>query len=78
VNDRPFFLDWPFYSDELGLLNHPAVLLEKVRRNKDSEVALRAGGVNADGNLCARADSTRTRIVDEDAMATSIRLIFAY
>jgi hypothetical protein len=39
---------------------------------------MRAGGVSADGNLCARADSTWTRIVEEDAMAKCLRLIFAY
>ena len=39
---------------------------------------MRAGGVSAEGNLCARADSTWTRIVEEDAMAKSLRLIFAY
>jgi hypothetical protein len=39
---------------------------------------MRAGGVSAEGNLCARADSTWTRIVEEDAMAKSLRFIFAY
>ncbi len=39
---------------------------------------MRAGGVSAEGNLCARADSTWTRIVEEDAMAKYLRLIFAY
>jgi hypothetical protein len=39
---------------------------------------MRAGGVSADGNLCARADSTWTRIVEEAGMAKYIRLIFAY
>ena len=39
---------------------------------------MRAGGVSADGNLCARADSTCTRIVEEAGMAKRLRLIFAY
>ena len=39
---------------------------------------MRVGGVSAEGNLCARADSTWTRIVEEDAMAKYLRLIFAY
>jgi hypothetical protein len=39
---------------------------------------MRAGGVSADGNLCASADSTWTRIVEEFAMAKILRLIFAY
>jgi hypothetical protein len=39
---------------------------------------MRAGGVSADGNLCERADSTCTRIVEEVGMAKRLRLIFAY
>ena len=39
---------------------------------------MRAGGVSAEGNLWARADSTWTRIVEEAGMAKCIRLIFAY
>jgi hypothetical protein len=39
---------------------------------------IRAGGVSADGILCASADSTWIRIVEAEGMAKLLRFIFAY